>query len=70
MTYAEIVKALATGTSLYWADPDPIPGNDYRITSIQELLPDDEMCLIEYGDGSEAEVFLHEIGKETPYDYT
>lgn len=43
-----------------WADPDPIPGNDYTIKSII-FNEDGETALIQYGEGSEAEVYLREI---------
>lgn len=47
-------------TCLIWRDPDPIDGNDYRVT---KFIPyeDDETALIHYGSGSEAEVFLSEL---------
>ena len=45
-----------------WNDPDPIEGNDYRITS--RIKYEDDTSLITYNDGlSEAEVFDHEIEK-------
>lgn len=44
---------------LVWNDPDPIEGNDYRITS--RIQYEDDTSLITYGYGSEAEVFDHEI---------
>lgn len=60
----ELQKALREGKKLVWNDPDPIEGNDYTITHVEEL--DDEWdehtpILIAYGGGSEADVFLHEI---------
>lgn len=49
---------------LVWNDPDPIEGNDYRITS--RIQCEDNTSLITYNNGySEAEVFDHEI-KITP----
>tara|TARA_R110000868_G_scaffold38450_3_gene134528 strand:+ start:1133 stop:1342 length:210 start_codon:yes stop_codon:yes gene_type:complete len=57
-------KAWANGKTLFWADPDPIEGNDYEITSIPDLTgyDTDTPILIEYNHGdSEAEVPLHEI---------
>lgn len=60
MTLQEIKKALKEGKQMVWDDPDPIKGNDYTITDIYNLN-NDEVCLIYYGGGSEAEVFLSEI---------
>lgn len=42
-----------------WKDPDPIPNNDYTIKTL-EIISDD-VCRITYGEGSEAEVYKHEI---------
>lgn len=64
MTYKEVVAAMRVGTPLIWNDPNPIEGNDYTITMVREMIDgedDDSPILIQYGDGSEAEVFLHEI---------
>lgn len=64
MTYKQIIAAMKIGTPLIWNDPDPIEGNDYTITSIREMIDgedDNSPILIQYGGGSEAEVFLHEI---------
>lgn len=64
-TLTELRKAISEGKTLVWNDPDLIPGNDYTITYIEEI--DDEdfddyiPILIQYGGGSEAEVYLHEI---------
>jgi hypothetical protein len=63
-TFKELKRAIENNTPLVWNDPDPIEGNDYTITYIQSLDDiDDRNCpiLIQYGEGSEAEVFLHEI---------
>lgn len=62
----ELVRAFARGDSLVWNDPDPIPGNDYRITEIESIITDDfdedYPINIRYAGGhSEAEVYLHEI---------
>ena len=51
---------------LIWNDPDPIEGNDYRISYLEnipdEKIDDSTPILIQYNKGdSEAEVFLHEI---------
>ena len=59
MIRQQLISALQLGCELYWSNPDPIPGNDYRITEITIL--DKHTALIEYGGGSEAEVFLEEI---------
>jgi hypothetical protein len=60
----ELQKAIKEGVSLKWNDPDPIDGNDYSIIYIEPITDDfdeDTPILIQYGGGSEAEVFLHEI---------
>ncbi len=67
MLLSEIKKARKENKKLKWNDPDPIEGNDYTITYIEDLsgLTDEEMedcpVLIQYGGGSEAEVYLSEI---------
>jgi hypothetical protein len=64
MTYKEVMAAMKVGIPLVWNDPDPIKGNDYTITSIREMIDGEDdfsPILIQYGEGSEAEVFLHEI---------
>jgi hypothetical protein len=64
-TLADLKQAIAENKTLVWNDPDPIEGNDYTITFIEEI--DEEVfddyypILIQYGGGSEAEVYLHEI---------
>lgn len=64
----ELKVALQNNTPLVWNDPNPIDGNDYTITFVEDLsqIIDDEYyrnfpILIQYGGGSEAQVFLHEI---------
>lgn len=60
----DLKKAIDNKLPLIWNDPDPIPGNDYTITYIEPLVDDIDdysPILIQYGDGSEAEVYLHEI---------
>lgn len=60
----DLKQAIENKTSLIWNDPDPIPGNDYTITYIEPLIEDiDEYSpiSIQYGNGSEAQVYLHEI---------
>ena len=59
MTKKEIKRAIKEGKEMVWNDPDPIEGNDYTITKVSNL--DDETCLIHYGGGSEAGVYLTEI---------
>ena len=66
-TKQELLNAIESGVPLVWNDPDPIEGNDYTITSFEDLsmIPEEDLydypILIQYGGGSEAEVFLHEI---------
>lgn len=61
----ELKEAIRNNVSLVWNDPDPIKGNDYTISYIEQI--DDEFdeytpILIQYNNGgSEAQVFLHEI---------
>ena len=65
----ELKQAIADKKELVWNDIDPIDGNDYTITFIEDI--DDEFdeddfsmypILIEYNNGgSEAQVYLHEI---------
>ncbi len=66
--FKELRAAIKTGTPLIWNDPDPIEGNDYTISYIEDI-PEDigrrDPILIQYNDGeSEAQVFLHEILKK------
>ena len=65
---AELKKAIAENKKLVWNDPDPIEGNDYTISFVENLgdLDEDDIVdypiLIQYNKGgSEAEVYLHEI---------
>lgn len=66
-TLQELREAIKNNVSLTWNDPQYIKGNDYTITYIEDLNHIDEddiedySILIEYGEGSEAEVYLHEI---------
>ena len=66
-TLKALSKALLEGKQLKWNDPQPIKGNDYTITYIEDLTAMEEEdahdypILIQYGEGSEAEVFLNEI---------
>lgn len=58
MTKKKAEKALSEG-KLYWNDPDPIDGNDYKVTYIN-YHP--EISVIQYNSGqSEAEIFNHEL---------
>jgi len=64
MTLNDLKKAIENKIPLVWNDPDPINGNDYTITYIEPLVDDIDdysAVLIQYGGGSEAEVYLHEI---------
>jgi hypothetical protein len=67
--FTQLKKAITDNIPLVWNDPDPIKGNDYSITYIEPIddFEDDDRdipILIQYGDGSEAEVFIHEIIKK------
>lgn len=60
----DLRKAIEDKVPLVWNDPDSIRDNDYTITYIEPLMDDiDEYSpiLIQYGHGSEAHVYLHEI---------
>ena len=66
-TINELKTAIQNNVLLVWNDPDPIEGNDYTITWVEPLVDDiDEYSgiFIQYGNGSEAEVYLHEILKK------
>ena len=68
-SFTQLKKAVKDNVPLVWNDPDPIKGNDYTITYIEPLddFEDDDRdipILIQYGGGSEAEVYLHEIIKK------
>lgn len=59
MKFKEAKKYCDWGV-LYWADPEQLVGNDYRVTSIVKIVPG--LVNILYNNGqSEAEVFLHEL---------
>lgn len=63
-TLEELKQAIKDKKVLVWNDPEPIIGNDYTISFIEELgdLDDDYPIFIKYNKGvSEAEVYLHEI---------
>lgn len=62
----DLRKAVENKVPLVWNDPDPIEGNDYTISYVEDLdqiedFDKDTPILIQYGGGSEAEVCLHEI---------
>jgi hypothetical protein len=68
ITLTELKEAVASGKKLVWNDPDPIEGNDYTISFIEDLsdIEEDDAdyvpILIQYNEGgSEAQVYLHEI---------
>jgi hypothetical protein len=69
MTIKELIQARDQGKTIYWFDPDPIKGNDYRVTHIKDLedyieFNDDQdlILTIQYNSGlSEAEVLLGEL---------
>lgn len=63
-SFDELKQAIASNKKMVWNDPDFIEGNDYTITYIEPIDDDferDNPILIQYGEGSEAQVFLHEI---------
>lgn len=68
-TLAELKQAIVKKKELVWNDPDPIQGNDYTISFIEDIDDDiegddgvDYPILIQYNNGgSEAQVYLHEI---------
>ena len=63
-SFKELRTAIKNNVPLIWDDPDPIKGNDYTITFVEDLkgLSDPyDPILIQYGSGSEAQVFLNEI---------
>ena len=55
------------GGKLIWNDPEPINGNDYQVSYLEDIPDDEEVdsstpILIQYNNGgSEAQVFLHEL---------
>jgi hypothetical protein len=66
-TFKELKKSIDNNEELVWNDPDPIENNDYTISWIEPINEDDDddmPILIQYGEGSEAQVFLHEILKK------
>lgn len=67
-TFKELKDSIKNNVTLAWNDPDYIDGNDYTITHIEDISNiednEDSRCypiLIQYGNGSEAQVLLHEI---------
>ena len=73
MKQSQLQSALIQKIPLVWNDPAPIEGNDYTINSLNgmpnAILPEDEwkdcILLIQYGEGSEAEILPHEIDFKT-----
>jgi len=68
-SFSQLKKAVKDNVPLVWNDPDKIKGNDYTITYIEPIddFEDEDRdipILIQYGGGSEAEVYLHEIIKK------
>ncbi len=66
MTFTELKQAVKGGATLVWNDPEPIEGNDYTISYLEDISDEDfdelSPILIQYNNGgSEAQVFLHEI---------
>lgn len=61
----DLITAIEYQKPLIWNDPEPIEGNDYTISWIEEITSDIDKLdsiLIQYNNGqSEAQVFLHEI---------
>jgi hypothetical protein len=64
-TFKELKKLFNEGKKLIWNDPDPIDGNDYTISWIEndfDHFDSFDPILIQYNGGqSEAQIFLHEI---------
>lgn len=64
MDINKLREAVKNNVPLQWNDPDPIEGNDYTIIYIEPLEEDfDDFTpiLIQYGGGSEAQVYASEI---------
>lgn len=66
MNLKQLIECIDNNVPLIWNDPDPIPGNDYSISYIENINIEDfdnhTPILIQYNEGnSEAQVFLHEI---------
>lgn len=66
MTFTKLKQAVKEGATLAWNDPEPIEGNDYTISYLEDISDEDfdelSPILIQYNNGaSEAQVFLHEI---------
>lgn len=67
-SFKELKKAIRDKKTLVWNDPDPIEGNDYTISHIEDIndihddWDNDTPILIQYSNGgSEAQVYLSEI---------
>lgn len=65
MSIPELIEAIKNEHELIWNDPDPIIGNDYTISKIEEIdyqFDCHTPIYIEYNEGgSSAQVFAHEI---------
>lgn len=67
-SFKELKQAIKNQSCLFWVDPCPIESNNYSINFIQDLSDIDDFedpfgypILINYGKGSEAEVYISEI---------
>lgn len=63
--WVDVKEHFKKSGKLLWNDPDPIVGNDYQVSYLEDI-PDGEVdsstpILIRYNGGSEAQVFLHEL---------
>ena len=62
--WKKIKEHFKQGGTIIWNDPDPIDGNDYKLSYLEDLdeVDSDTPILIQYNaGGSEAQVFLHEL---------
>ena len=68
-TFKELYKAVQEKKEIVWLDPCQIRGNDYTISFVEQLSENEQdfysPILIQYGNGSEAQVFLSEIKYKT-----
>lgn len=63
-----LIAGFMNDPCLIWDDPDPIKGNDYQVNSIEYFGEEgeDQIALINYGGGSEAEVYVSELVENVP----
>lgn len=62
MTADELLQYWGEGRTIIWNDPDPIEGNDYIVSSVDEVFRLDSTARITYNEGaSEAEVPCEEL---------